>query len=180
MNKLNLFKGLSLISTLMFCSMTYADTARPSDADIVSSIKTQFAADKTTSDLSVNVSSKSGVVTLAGKINTDAEADELIKLAEATQGVKDVKSSQLMVKQSDHEMSDVAITAKVKGIYMKEKLFGENDIAVTGVSVDTTNGVVYLTGTVDNESQIHNAIKLAKSIHGVKKVESKLTVKATV
>ncbi len=75
-------------------------------------------------------------------------------------------------------MSDTAITAKVKGMYVREKLFGDKDISVMGVNVETTNGVVYLTGTVENQLQADNAVKLAKSIHGVKKVESKLEVKA--
>lgn len=91
--------------------------------------------------------------------------------------VADVSSdADKIVKQSEHSVEDTAITAKVKGIYMREKLFSEKDISMTGVSVETTNGVVYLTGSVKTQAEVNNAIKLAKSIQGVKKVESKLNV----
>jgi len=91
--------------------------------------------------------------------------------------VADVSSdADKIVKQSERSVEDTAITAKVKGIYMREKLFSEKDISMTGVSVETTNGVVYLTGSVKTQAEVNNAIKLAKSIQGVKKVESKLNV----
>ena len=177
MKTLNSAKVLILASALLCCPLSYSATPHPSDSDISSGIQSQFAADKTTSDLNVKVSSKAGVVMLKGKINTDAEADKLIQIAESTQGVKDVNTSQLMVKESKHSMSDTAITAKVKGLYVRDKLFGDKDISMMGVNVETINGIVYLTGTVETQPQADNAVKLAKSIHDVKKVESKLDVK---
>lgn len=180
MKNLNSTKALILASALLCCSLSYGAALHHSDSDISSGIQSQFAADKTTSDLNVKVSSKAGVVMLKGKINTDAEADKLIQIAASTQGVKDVNTSQLTVKESKHSMADTAITAKVKGAYVREKIFGDKDISVMGVNVETTNGIVYLTGTVETKSQADNAVKLAKSIHGVKKVESKLDVKRPV
>ncbi len=75
-------------------------------------------------------------------------------------------------------MNDAYITAKIKGQFIQAKIFSDKDVAVTLVSVETNDGVVHLSGTVDNEKQINNAIKLAESIKGVKKVESRLTVKS--
>ncbi len=178
MKKLNPIKIIILASAFLYFPLSYADANTPTDSEIVSAIQAKFAADKTTSDLTVHVSSNAGVVTLTGKVNTDAEADKLIQTAESTQGVSDVESSQLTDKKSKHVMADSAITAKVKGLYVREKLFGDKDISVMGVKVDTTNGVVYLTGTVETQAEADNAVKLAKSINGVKKVESKLEVKS--
>lgn len=170
---------VGILTAALLCSpLSYSASEHPSDSEIVASIKSELSANKTTSDLKVNVSSHSGVVTLDGKVNTDAEADKLIEIAGSMQGVNDVNTSHLTVVESKHDMSDTAITAKVKGMYVREKLFGDKDISVMGVNVETTNGVVYLTGTVENQLQADNAVKLAKSIHGVKKVESKLEVKA--
>jgi len=176
MKGLNLIKMVIVTFTLLCCSLGYSATIQPSDSEIVSGIQSQFAADKTTSDLNVNVSSQSGVVKLKGKINTDVEASKLIQIAESVQGVSDVNTSALTVKESKNNMADTAITAKIKGLYIREKLFGDKDISVMGVNVETTNGIVYLTGTVDTKLQADNAVKLAKSIKGVKKVESKLEV----
>lgn len=156
----------------------YADTA--SDTAIVSAINTKFSADKTTSDLGVKVASDNGIVTLTGKVNTEIEAAELVKLAESVDGVKDVKTTDLTAIKSTQNMADTVITAKVKGTYLREKLFGDTNITHSDISVETTNGKVYLTGTVETQLVADNAVKLAKSIDGVKKVESKLEVKPAV
>jgi hyperosmotically inducible protein len=177
MKNLNSIKIIILTLVFLCCPLSNAGTLTPADAEIVSDINAKFAADNTTSDLKVKVSSHAAVVTLSGKVNTDEEADKLIQIAESTQGVKDVKTQNLTVKNSKHRMSDTVITAKVKGIYVREKLFGDKDIAVMGVSVETTNGIVYLTGTVETKTEADNAVKYAKSVKGVKKVVSKLEVK---
>lgn len=174
----NLFmKAIFLTAVFVFSPFSYAEKSDSTDASIVSSINSAFASDKSISDLKVKVSSHNGVVTLKGKVNTDTEADKLIQTASSTPGVTDVKTSSLTVKESKHSMADTAITAKVKGMYVREKLFGDKDISVMGVSVETTNGVVYLTGTVNTQAEADNAVKYAKSVSGVKKVESKLEVK---
>lgn len=176
MKTLNSTKTVILAATLLCCPLSYSVASESSDASIASGIQNRFASDKTTSNLNVKVLNHDGKVSLEGKVNTDTEADKLIQIASSTQGVKDVDVSQLMVKQSKHSMQDTAITAKIKGIYIREKLFSDKDISMTGVNVETTNGVVYLTGTVKTQAEVNNAIKLAKSIDGVKKVESKLDV----
>lgn len=81
------------------------------------------------------------------------------------------------VADSKNAMSDTGITTKVKGAFVKEKLFGDKEMSVTGVNVETVNGVVTLTGTVDTQAQADNAVKIAKTVDGVKQVNSKLEVK---
>jgi len=156
---------------------SYADTA--ADTAIVSAINTKFSAAKTTSDLGVQVSSDNGIVTLSGKVNTDIEAAELVQLAESVDGVKDVKTTDLTVIKSTQNMADTYITAKVKGTYLREKLFGDANNSQSNIGVETTNGIVYLTGTVATQSVADKAVQLAKSINDVKSVESKLEVKPT-
>jgi len=72
--------------------------------------------------------------------------------------------------------SDTAITAKIKGLYISEKVFGDKDISVLGVSVETKNSVVYLKGHVTSEDQANNAVKIAKAVKGVSKVVFNLKV----
>jgi hyperosmotically inducible protein len=177
MKILKLIKTVIVVSSLSCCALTYAGTLSPADADIVSAINSKFAADDTVSNLKVQVTSHDGVVTLSGKINTDAEASKLIEISESVPGVKDVDAPQLTPKESKHSFKDSEITAKIKGTFVREKLFGDKDVSVMGVKIITTNGVVYLTGVVDNQAEVDNAVKLATSIHGVKSVDSKLEVK---
>lgn len=176
MKILNAIK-IFLPSLFLCCSLSYAGTLTPADAAIVADINAKVAADKTTSGLKVSITSHDGVVTLTGHVNTDTEVDKLIQIAESNPDVKDVETNQLKIKKSKHTMSDITITAKVKAMYVKEKLFGDKDISVMGVSVETVNGVVFLTGAVENQMEADNAVKYAKSVEGVKSVDSKLEVK---
>jgi hyperosmotically inducible protein len=43
--------------------------------------------------------------------------------------------------------------------------------------VETTNGVVHLTGDVKSKAEADKAIEIAKKVDGVKKVKSDLVVK---
>lgn len=175
MKNVKTLKAILMASAILAAPLGFAATNAVSDPDIVSAIQSKIAADKTTSDLKVDVASKDGVVTLSGKVNTDEEANKLVEIAESTQGVQDV-DSKLTDQKSKSFTGDSMITAKVKGVYAREKLFGDKDISVMGIKVTTTNGTVFLTGNVGNQDQATNAVKLAKSVKGVKKVVSKLVV----
>ncbi|MEO1890041.1 MAG: BON domain-containing protein [Cycloclasticus sp.] len=66
---------------------------------------------------------------------------------------------------------DVSITASVK-----TTLIRDDQIDAFDINVDTYRSVVTLHGHVKNTSQITRAIRLTKTISGVKKVISKLVV----
>jgi len=179
----NKIKMLLMISAFAFSTSSFAlwgsgtPTPKISDSSIVSAIQSKIAANKTTSGLHVQIISQKGEVQLKGNVNTDIEASKLIELAGSQPGVKDVSTLQLTIKTSRHLLPDAIITAKVKGAFFREKLFGEKPIAVSSVKVETTNGVVYLMGTVSTQEEAKNAIKLANEVPGVKSVQSKLAVK---
>ena len=63
--------------------------------------------------------------------------------------------------------SDTAITAQVKARFQ-----AEDRLKSTQISVTTTNGVVTLTGTVENPQSKSAAVELAKGVQGVKSVDS--------
>jgi osmotically-inducible protein OsmY len=141
------------------------------DHAITDSIKHYIRNSKTLSKLPVEVSTKEGVVTLKGTVNADSEASTLIEVSESVGGVKEV-NSELKVKEGTQLVADTIITAKIKGLLIREKLFGEKDIASINTQVETKDGIVYLTGVVDNKDQINNAIEIIKqNIPEVKKVE---------
>jgi len=73
-------------------------------------------------------------------------------------------------------MDDTAITAKVKTAFVKEKLFGKNEMSVSGIQVETKDGVVTLSGKVDTQTIADNAVRIAKSVDGVKDVTSMITI----
>jgi hyperosmotically inducible protein len=152
--------------------------ATTNDTTITNDIKTKIANDATVNKTNVDVSTVNGVVNIAGVVNSESEASTLVQIAQSCQGARDVDTSKLTVKDSKQPFVDAAITAKVKGVFVREKLFGKEDISAMGIKVETNNGVVYLTGTVESKAQSDNAVSLAQGVKGVKQVESRLELKA--
>ena len=70
-------------------------------------------------------------------------------------------------------VSDAALTAKVKTAFLADP-----DVKGLQIDVDTSNGVVTLTGTLDSRANIQRAEDIAKRTDGVKSVNNKLTAKA--
>jgi hyperosmotically inducible protein len=175
--KLTFIKKACLISAVVLSTSSFAGTLTPADADIVAAIHAKFASDNSVAASKINITSHAGDVELTGKVDTDSEATKLIELAESVDHVKDVDSRHLTVLKSKHPLKDSAITAKVKGAFVREKLMGSAEVAVMAIAVETTNGVVYLTGIAESPEQIKNAVKIAKSVKGVKHVKSKVELK---
>jgi hyperosmotically inducible periplasmic protein len=63
------------------------------DATITSEIKLKLAGDDLTDALDIDVDTKNGVVTLTGKVSSQAEADRAVQLARSVEDVKDVNSN---------------------------------------------------------------------------------------
>jgi hyperosmotically inducible protein len=76
-----------------------------------------------------------------------------------------------------HDISDSAITTAVKATLLEKKIFGDKNVELWTVHVETTDGIVALTGTVDTDAECANIIDAVKKVHGVKSVESAITVK---
>ena len=68
---------------------------------------------------------------------------------------------------SDQPIDDTWITTKVKS-----SLLADSDVAGLDVEVETLNGVVTLTGQVDEQSQIDHATRIARDIEGVTDVQT--------
>lgn len=72
------------------------------------------------------------------------------------------------------DFSDTGITASVMALYVKD-----TSLNIFKINVETNNGVVTLSGTVDNNAEYQKAISLAQSVDGVKSVNySQLKVKS--
>jgi hyperosmotically inducible protein len=140
------------------------------DTAITTGVKNAISNNASLQGQTIDVTTQNGVVTLKGTVDSDSQATSAVEMAQSIVGVKDVETTDLNVKDSQQPMTDAYITAKVKGILIREKLFGDKDIAALGMSVETKDGVVYLTGHIDNKAQVKNAIKVLEGVTGVKKV----------
>src|SRR5690606_15544843 len=65
-------------------------------------------------------------------------------------------------RNSDQPVDDTWITTKVKS-----SLLADSDVAGLDINVETVNGVVTLTGEVDQQAQVEHATRIARGIEGV-------------
>jgi osmotically-inducible protein OsmY len=71
-------------------------------------------------------------------------------------------------------IDDSTITGKVK-----EAILTDSQLSVLQVRVDTSHGVVLLSGAVDTKAQDSQAVKLASQVNGVTSVTDNIFIKAT-
>jgi hyperosmotically inducible protein len=94
---------------------------------------------------------------------TEMAKDKLEQSSDATQRKLD---------QAGDSVADAAIAAQIKA-----KILGDPGLKAGQINVDTHNGVVVLTGTVNTPEQVIRAVKLAQSVDSVKSVENRLSVR---
>ncbi|MDX1901672.1 MAG: BON domain-containing protein [Gammaproteobacteria bacterium] len=178
------FLKLAIVSIcLLFSGSVFADemsavsaTAAPTDTSITNTVNTTFESSNALKGSKINVSTLNGVVSLSGDVNSNDQAYTAVSLAQSIPAVKDVDASRLTVKGSQHLLSDSLITAKIKGLFIQEKIFGDKDIATLSIHVETNNGVVSLSGTADNQTQIDTAKTIASAVSGVKDVKTNVQI----
>jgi hyperosmotically inducible periplasmic protein len=69
------------------------------DATITTKVKASFVADPQVSALAISVETNDGVVTLSGVVDSEAERQRAIQLAQGMEGVKRVDANNLQVKR---------------------------------------------------------------------------------
>lgn len=162
---------------LLICSINLSFANQTvTDSDVNSAVKNKISAEPSLNGTLISTQTSNGVVNLSGKVDSDTQADTATELAQSTEGVTDVDSSNLTIKGSRHPIDDSVITSKVKGMFIQQKLFGDKDVSAITIKVETNNGIVSLSGSANNQQQIDNAINIAKAIKGVKQVKSTIKI----
>ncbi|MCH0598572.1 molecular chaperone OsmY, partial [Klebsiella pneumoniae] len=105
-------------------------------------------------DISVKTDNK--VVTLSGFVESQTQAEEAVNVAKGVEGVSSV-SDKLHVRDSKESSvkgyaGDAATTSEIKA-----KLLADDIVPSRMVKVETTDGVVQLSGTVENQAQSDRA-----------------------
>jgi hyperosmotically inducible protein len=152
------------------------------DTGVTTKVKSRLAADDMVKANDINVDTHNKVVTLTGTVDSQMAEDRALELARQTEGVASVvdnitvgatapTSGEAMPSTSEmnEAIGDAGITAAVKA-----KLLADPDVGGLKIDVDTTNGVVTLTGTVKSASERAQAMKLAQETNGVSRVEDQL------
>lgn len=154
------------------------------DATITLSVKNKLLQDKKTQHCDISVKTNQGCVLLTGVVDTAEQLQFVRQQVAKVTGVRSV-NSQITVKRSQlgsnikeerqtlsEYSADAAITAKVKA-----KLIADKQLSASDIRVETTQGLVTLTGVLDNRQQIAIAEKIARSVKEVKGVKNQLQLK---
>ena len=143
------------------------------DSTITAKVKAALVDHESIKSTDISVKTDQKVVTLSGFVESQAQAGEAVKVAKGVEGVTSV-SDKLHVRDSKETSvkgyaGDTAITSEVKA-----KLLADDIVPSRKVKVETTDGVVQLSGTVESQAQSDRAESIAKAIDGVKSVKNDL------
>lgn len=143
------------------------------DSTITAKVKAALVDHESIKSTDISVKTDQKVVTLSGFVESQAQAKEAVKVAKGVEGVTLV-SDKLHVRDSKSTSvkgyaGDTATTSEVKA-----KLLADDIVPSRKVKVETTDGVVQLSGTVDSKAQSDRAESIAKAVDGVKSVKNDL------
>jgi osmotically-inducible protein OsmY len=125
----------------------------------------------TLDDARQNVSNSAGKVKDA--IQDKLDSQEIKKELERTSMIVRDKA-----KKAGSAIADATADARITAA-IKSKLATESALSVFSIHVETTDGLVTLSGTVNSHDQIGRAVQIALDTDGVVKVVSTLQVKVT-
>lgn len=179
---------------------------KANDAWITTKVKSELATTKHVSATAIDVDTNDGHVTLSGTVDSQMAKDKALRVAQNVKGVKSVDITGLTVggtsntaqtgtygtsdssgntayNNQDHgqndsnqtmigHVNDGWVTTKVKS-----ELASSDQVKASNINVDTSQGHVRLTGTVDNAQALNTARQVAQNVKGVRSVDtSGLTV----
>ena len=120
---------------------------------------------------------KDGIVTLKGTATSQAQKDLTTEYARDVEGVKDVVNEMTIVARTEPEpatgdrIDDASITSQVK-----MALLTHRSTSALRTGVETTDGIVTVTGSAKNQAEKDLVTKLVKDIKGVKDVHNNMMI----
>jgi len=117
----------------------------------------------------------------AAKTTRDAAQEKLRALHLSSEDIKDelARTGQVVRREANaagHAIADATADARTTTA-IKGKLLASHDLSVLNISVNTTAGIVTLSGFVSSAENVSKAILLAMETDGVREVVSTLQVK---
>ena len=142
------------------------------DSAITAKVKAALVDHDNIKSTDISVKTDQKVVTLSGFVESQAQAEEAVKVAKGVEGVTSVSDKLHVRDAKEGSAGDTATTSEIKA-----KLLADDIVPSRHVKVETTDGVVQLSGTVDSQAQSDRAESIAKAVDGVKSVKNDLKTK---
>ncbi|HWX22143.1 MAG TPA: BON domain-containing protein [Candidatus Binatia bacterium] len=155
--------------------------AEHSDTWVGLKVKTALLFHRNVRATKTDVNVKDGIVSLSGEASSMAQKELTTEYAKDVEGVKDVKNEMTIAKTAakpdetaGEKIDDASITAQVK-----MSLLSHRSTSALKTKVETTDGVVTLTGIAKNAAEKSLVTKLATDIDGVSSVVNNMTIATT-
>ena len=152
--------------------------AEHSDGWLSTKVKSTLLFHRNVRATKTDVNVKDGIVTLTGEASSMAQKELTTEYAKDVEGVKDVVNEMTIAKtpaKPDETMGekidDASITAQVKS-----SLLSHRSTSAIKTKVQTTAGVVTISGVAKNAAEKSLVTKLASDIEGVTSVVNKMTI----
>ncbi len=158
--------------------LQYKGPAEHSDGWLSTKVKTTLLFHRNVSANATDVYVKDGVVSLRGEASSAAQKELTTEYAKDVVGVKGVKN-EMTIAQSPakpdqtvgEKIDDASITAQVKSSLMSHR-----STSALKTKVETTDGVVTLSGIAKNDAEKALVTKLVTDINGVTGVVNNMTI----
>jgi hyperosmotically inducible periplasmic protein len=154
--------------------------AEHSDAWIGLKVKTALLFHRNVRATKTDVNVRDGIVTLSGEASSQAQKELTTEYAKDIDNVKEVKNEMTVAKTPatpdatiGDKIDDASITAQVKS-----SLLSHRSTSALKTKVETTDGVVTLSGTAKNAAEKTLVTKLVTDINGVNNVINNMTIAA--
>lgn len=145
------------------------------DTEITATVKANLMLAKDIPAKDIQVTTKDRVVEFQGTVPTDQQAKLVLDAVDGVKNVRGIKDG-LKVKASGSLFSDMLITAnakiKISWLTNEGKIAPDNHL-----TVETTDKIVHITGTVRGAHDIDTIVESIKTIKNVKDVKQSITLK---
>jgi osmotically-inducible protein OsmY len=145
-----------------------------SDSGICSKVKSNLYNFNADLHAKVSVTVQNQEVLLTGVVQDPAWSSEAERLAKSVEGVKNVLNNiETVGEESIGSLTqDGWITTRIKS-----SLLFESDLYSLNYTIETSNGIVYLTGIGQNETEVNRVVEIARNVSGVRKVVNYVKIK---
>lgn len=157
------------------------------DAWLDGKLESAYLFNEHLSPFDINTDVNNGVVHLTGAVDSDIDRDLAGEIAESIDGVSEVKND-LVVDQANarvardddasrersgfrESVGNATLTAKIKS-----QLLANSNTSGMAVDVDSDNGNVTLSGTVDSDEEKELIARIAENTSGADSVDNQLMV----
>jgi osmotically-inducible protein OsmY len=166
---------LALAFALVYGSANVAGAAQQPDAWITTKVKMALLTDRGLESVRVNVDTIDGLVTLHGRVDSDAEKAKVAQVARSIDGVREVRNLLQVEAAGAMDAKRASVADDVLAKNVATALKADRALADSSIEVASAHdGTVLLGGKAATLSDHHRAIDVTARVDGVRRVASEI------